>query len=495
LPEGEGQSETIAPDKMLEKLYKSSRPAVELLPGVNLSPVINACWLKRDAKAMLAETWIPAPPEGEEEAAPAPPAPSFDPSSIDYSELQKRLSKSAPLRKWNELTVTIRTLEITVERTRDFEEKEAKSAELEAARASLAETEAQLTELKASFQEDPLALVPWMSTLFELADAGLTTFDVSGPFFPYAVLRNLFGGDNTLSYFEGAEAILGIFKKRYEKERGAGRIQVLTKLLPNIFQDGYSPALLEPLVDKMRTTLYGEESVEPLDFLQLYWWDPKEHEVLLATLKALQKLSEDKLEINEESGDATVAEPKKVRGLGLVDFPPRAIVTAIQAGVPVTAVSIPFSVADRSHAKALQVCREYNIKVLSRDGLMGGLINEKYLGMPPPETTQTDPDLDDVAYALDMANNYGGWAKLQGLLHLIKGIADKHSVKMATVALRWQIDQGTFPIATARWAPNNWRQFGFRHWDGVTPGVDWQLFQVDSFLDPADMKALNVAGA
>lgn len=39
---------------------------------------------------------------------------------------------------------------------------QAKAAEIEAAKAALAEAEAAVAELKASFQEDPLSLVPWM---------------------------------------------------------------------------------------------------------------------------------------------------------------------------------------------------------------------------------------------------------------------------------------------------------------------------------------------
>ena len=46
-----------------------------------------------------------------------------------------------------------------------------------------------------------------------------------------------------------------------------------------------------------------------------------------------------------------------------------------------------------------------------------------------------------VAYALELANNYGGWEKTQTLLRTIKSVADKHGVMMQTVALRWQIDQ------------------------------------------------------
>jgi hypothetical protein len=44
---------------------------------------------------------------------------------------------------------------------------------------------------------------------------------------------------------------------------------------------------------------------------------------VLPTLKAMQALTEDKLDVNEESGEVSIAEPKKVRAIGLVDFPHR----------------------------------------------------------------------------------------------------------------------------------------------------------------------------
>lgn len=52
-------------------------------------------------------------------------------------------------------------------------------------------------------------------------------------------------------------------------ERGPGKVQLLARLLPNIFQDGYKPAVIEPLVDKIRANLYGAEAADPLDFLQV----------------------------------------------------------------------------------------------------------------------------------------------------------------------------------------------------------------------------------
>ena len=135
----------------------------------------------------------------------------------------------------------------------------------------------------------------------------------------------------------------------------------------------------------------------------------------------------------------------------------RAILSAIQAGVPVVSLQVPFSMANRSHLDALEMAREYNIKVgllwvpllsyytvawpaaqdlqptifrtgsqcvgaahspflmlsrwpgcagcgvqvFARDGLMGGLVGEKYLGVGPPSlTAPRDRDLDEVGTLL-----------------------------------------------------------------------------------------------
>ncbi|GFH06605.1 aldo_ket_red domain-containing protein, partial [Haematococcus lacustris] len=260
-------------------------------------------------------------------------------------------------------------------------------------------------------------------------------------------------------------------------------------------EDGYSgPSLVEAVVDRIRAVVLPPESQEPLDLVQLFWWDVQEGDAV-ATLKALQALTEDKLDLSEEGEQVAVLEPRKVRAIGLVDFPSRAVISAIQAGVPVVSLSIPFTLADRSHQASLEVAREYNIKVLARDGLMGGLISEKYLGRPCPSTSgEVDPDLDDVAAAVDLANNYGGWAKVQALLRVVSSIAQKHGVKMQTVALRWQVDLGMFPVATTRWGRQCWSQFGYPYWRGSTPGLDWQLFQVESFLDAQDMAKLHALG-
>ena len=53
-----------------------------------------------------------------------------------------------------------------------------------------------------------------MQALFALADAGMTTFDVSGPAWPYTSLHRLFGSVQTGSMYDLVERLLGTFKKR-----------------------------------------------------------------------------------------------------------------------------------------------------------------------------------------------------------------------------------------------------------------------------------------
>ncbi|EFJ45335.1 radial spoke protein 5 [Volvox carteri f. nagariensis] len=544
MAEPEVPAPALSPDPILFELYGSERPPVELLPGISLSPVVNSCWLPADAKVMLSESWIPVPQEEVEGSGPPPP--SFNAAAPEYNELVRRLSRSTPFQQWNKLTIQAKELEKEISTLKGAEAEvgrnrsggggggsgmgdelvtgatAAKNAELEVLRVAIADAEAVVSELKASFTDDPLSLVSWMQALTDLADGGLTTFEVSGAGWPYCSLRSLFGelpsAAPPAGFFDGVERVLGTFKRRYEKERGPNRIQLLLKLAPNVFADAWAAggaagaaAAVEAFVERARSNVFGAEggtdaegAVLPLDLVQLVWWDFKNSDPL-PVLKTLQKLATDQLEVNEETGEVVISEPKKIRGIGLIDFPADQLKAVIQAGVPITCVqvlglerleAVEHSVLVRSSSPVLALCARYGIKVLARGGTLGGLLSDKYLGAPPPDPVKGDPDLDSVPACMDMVNNIGGWSKLQEALAVVKNVAEKHGVKPETVALRWQIDAGCFPLATTRWGPRAWRQFGYLGWgsqemSGGKPGVDAALFQVESFLDVDDMTRLE----
>eukprot|EP00951_Prasinocladus_malaysianus_P013799 scaffold104834_cov41-Prasinocladus_malaysianus.AAC.1 len=196
-----------------------------------------------------------------------------------------------------------------------------------------AEVEGKLTEIKGSYESDPLALVGWMNTLFALADAGITSFDVSGPAFPHCPLHQLFGEANSLDMYSGVEKMLATFKRRYELERGPNKIQIFTKLIPNIFTDVFSPKLVTDAVDRCLARM----ELQQLDLVQILWWDFQEKDII-PTLKALKVLTLDDATVNEETGEVTVNSLAKVRAIGLLNFPYRAILDALQQGIPVTSV-------------------------------------------------------------------------------------------------------------------------------------------------------------
>lgn len=96
------------------------------------------------------------------------------------------------------------------------------------AKAQLDEAQTAFNELKATFAEDPTALTSWMNALFDIADAGVTTFTVGGPAWPYTAPEAANGRKDGGEAVEGVERMLAAFQKRYAAERGAGTTQVCT---------------------------------------------------------------------------------------------------------------------------------------------------------------------------------------------------------------------------------------------------------------------------
>jgi hypothetical protein len=167
-------------------------------------------------------------------------------------------------------------------------------------------------------------------TLFDLADAAMTTFEVTGAGWPYCNQRRLLGEQQTVGFFDGVERILGAFKRRYEKERGPtctpGRVQILLKFVPNVFSEAWlaggaagAAAAAEAYVERARANIFGPDAgsgegapPEPLDLVQLEWMDFKGADPL-PVLRALQRMTTDQLEV---SGRWAMQRPRPARELG-----------------------------------------------------------------------------------------------------------------------------------------------------------------------------------
>jgi aryl-alcohol dehydrogenase-like predicted oxidoreductase/enamine deaminase RidA (YjgF/YER057c/UK114 family) len=225
------------------------------------------------------------------------------------------------------------------------------------------------------------------------ASAGCTTFDMA-------------------DHYGSAEEIAG----RFAAGR-AGAVELLTKWVPR-------PGRLTR--QDVRTAV--ERSLERLrvgaiDLLQFHAWnfaDP-------GWLDALFWLEELK-----RSG--------MIRHLGVTNFDTVHLSVIAHSGIEVVSNQVCFSLIDRRPlAQMTALCTEHGIALLAYGALAGGFLSERWLGAraPAPDGLETWSQMKYRRF-IDVA---GGWDAFQGLLGAAHAVARRHGVSIATVALRYVLDQ------------------------------------------------------
>jgi aryl-alcohol dehydrogenase-like predicted oxidoreductase len=111
----------------------------------------------------------------------------------------------------------------------------------------------------------------------------------------------------------------------------------------------------------------------------------------------------------------------------------------IDAGVPLVAMQVQYSLLDRRPEQALVAMgRQRGVQLLCYGTLAGGFFSERWLGAAEPGAELTNRSL--IKYKL-VIDDFGGWAAFQQLLQALKQIGDRHGVNIATVATRWVLDR------------------------------------------------------
>ncbi|KAL6749161.1 NADP-dependent oxidoreductase domain-containing protein [Haematococcus lacustris] len=240
------------------------------------------------------------------------------------------------------------------------------------------------------------------------ASAGFTTFDTADIYGP-------------------SERLLGEFQASRHAS-GQAPVQIFTKYVPNIFQSRVTPSAVEAAVRKSCAAL----QVPQLDLVQLHWWDysvPGMTEVALALADCKAK--------------------GLIRHVGTTNMDCQALTQLLDAGVPVVANQVQFSLLDRRPLNGmLQLCEKRGLKLLTYGSVGGGLLSDKYVA--PPTTgifgQRRYPSVDLSTSSLKMywnvAKQFGGQDLWRELLVVLRSIADKHQVSVANVALRWVMQQG-----------------------------------------------------
>eukprot|EP00741_Cyanophora_paradoxa_P001834 tig00000507_g1777.t1 len=240
--------------------------------------------------------------------------------------------------------------------------------------------------------------------MMQLADLGYTTFDTADIYGP-------------------SESVIGEFLRRYRKERGAeaaGRVQVFTKLVPNIFREQPTAAVVERTLRRSLAAL----GLEALDMVQLHWWD--------YSVPGMVEV-------------ARMLEGYRARGVlkavATTNMDTKHLREIVEAGVPVVANQVQYSILDRRPEGALiPYAREKAIRLLCYGPVAGGLLSERWIGLPAPDRRLLDTA--SLRMYFSILQSAGGWPWFQELLMAMKAVAERHGSSVPAVALRYVLDAG-----------------------------------------------------
>jgi aryl-alcohol dehydrogenase-like predicted oxidoreductase len=223
--------------------------------------------------------------------------------------------------------------------------------------------------------------------------------------------------------YTGVEELLGDMLAEYAKRHGAAeaaQIKIHTKYMPAADKLAWlTKADVAAGIDRSLQRLRRER----LDLVQFHWWNyavPRAAEVAL-WLVNLQRAG-------------------KIDRIGATNFNTAQIAAVIDAGVPVVANQVQYSLLDGRAAGAMtQLCARTGMKLLCYGTLAGGFMTEKWLDAPAPKAEQlTTRSL--VKYK-DVIDDIGGWRVFQEILRAAKRVADRRGSSIANVATRYMLDQ------------------------------------------------------
>jgi len=215
--------------------------------------------------------------------------------------------------------------------------------------------------------------------------------------------------------YTGVEALIG----EYRAARPGRRVQVHTKFVPDrdalaAVDRAYVTRIIDRSLVRLRT--------DALDLVQFHWW---RYDVP-GMVEAAGMLDD-------------LRRAGKIRHLALTNTDTEHTRALLDAGIPLVATQVQWSVLDRRPAAQLApLAVERGIKLLCYGSVAGGFLGEAWRGVAEPTGALENRSL--VKYRL-VIDDCGGWTALQRVLEALGDIASRHRVGIANVAQRWVLDQ------------------------------------------------------
>jgi aryl-alcohol dehydrogenase-like predicted oxidoreductase len=237
----------------------------------------------------------------------------------------------------------------------------------------------------------------------EFVEAGITTFDCA-------------------NIYTGVEQLIGDFRRAYPEH--ARRVQVFTKFVPDLADlPEVDRRYVETVIDRSLTRL----GVEQLDAVQFHWWNYSIARYVETALE-LQRL--------QKAG--------KIARVSVTNFDVARLSEIVAAGVRVATHQLQYSLLDaRPEWQMVEYCRAQGIALLCYGTVAGGWLSERWLDQPEPQEIPTNRSLAKYKLIID---EFGGWARFQSLLGVLRKLAQKQSTDIATVATRAILDR---PVVAA----------------------------------------------
>ncbi len=220
--------------------------------------------------------------------------------------------------------------------------------------------------------------------------------------------------------YTGVEELIGAFRKSCKAKGRTDLLEALkvhTKCVPDLGKlSTLKRADVQATIDRSLQRL----DIERLDLVQFNWWDLEvpRHVEVASWLGEFQKEG-------------------KIDKLGTTNFNTDQMQEFVDAGLDLTTIQLQFSLIDRRPLRRMiDFCARNDINVLCYGTVAGGFLSDKWLGVPEPQEPLENRSL--TKYKL-IIEDMGGWDAFQSLLRLLRGIADKHGVDIASVAMRYML--------------------------------------------------------
>ncbi|MCT7982464.1 aldo/keto reductase [Laspinema sp. A4] len=239
-----------------------------------------------------------------------------------------------------------------------------------------------------------------IAAMFDYVNAGFTTWDLADHYGP-------------------AEDFIGEFRRQLAEKRGEAAlatVQAFTKWVPR--PGKMTRQLVEKNIDISRQRM----GVDALDLMQFHWWDYQDKNYLDA-LKYMAELQAE----------------GKIKHLALTNFDTEHLAIIVENGIKIVSNQVQFSILDRRpEQKMVPFCLEHDIKLFAYGSLGGGLLSERYLGQPEPNSG----GLETVSLKKykNMQSGWGNWSLFQELLQTLEKIASQYQVTIANVAVRYVLE-------------------------------------------------------